>query len=128
MSAANHILTRPLFTTTKRTIVESSLSLSVHTVLTKHGSREILRNMWSASTERQIFVLGLETPKSPLLKITCGKRDSCVAHVSKTLRTFFVIIEENFMFLHHWLGNVVSIAYYFYAEKNTIIPIRPIKL
>lgn len=73
-------------------------------------------------------MLGLETPKSPLLKITCGKRDSCVAHVSKTLRTFFVIIEENFMFLNHWLGNVVSIAYSFYVEKNTIIPVRPIKL
>lgn len=32
------------------------------------------------------------------------------------------------MFLNHWLGNVVSIVYSFYAEKNTIVPVRPIKL
>lgn len=32
------------------------------------------------------------------------------------------------MFPNHWLGNVVSTAYSFYAEKNTIIPVKPIEL
>lgn len=62
-------------------------------------------------------MLGLEILKSPLLKITCGKRDSWFAHVSITLRKYFVIIRRYFMFLNHWLSDFVSIAYSFYAEK-----------